>query len=248
MKMHVFARMLCALYTVVFSQITLADQHDIYRAVAPSLVRISAETSNGSLFSGTAISLGNKKFVTNCHVTATSETLSLVLHDGTVYTPVTQAAIAENDLCLLTFRNTDIPAINRRNSPLKLNEAVYALGYNGGARSLTFQKGEILALFPHNNGMVIQTSAAFAEGASGGALTDKEGNLIGILTFYGNTKKGRVYFALGLSWLPELLKTDATHPSPFTQKPFWMKKLEDLPYFLQEIGRASCRERVCLAV
>ncbi len=108
---------------------------------------------------------------------------------------------------------------------------MYAFGFNGG-RSLTYQAGEVAELFDYDDGMVIRTTAAFAEGASGGGLFDEQGRLVGILTFYrvgGET----AYFAVPVEWLKNVEQAPDDTVKPLDGVPFWAASLERQPAFLR---------------
>jgi hypothetical protein len=112
---------------------------------------------------------------------------------------------------------------------LEVGDEVVAIGFGGGGgRSIS--SGRVTALYPYRNGRVIQTTAAFRQGASGGGLFDRHGNLVGITTFFRRNGAESAFFAIPVEWLgaitqPSGVRTDAN--------PFWMRGQGDQPLFLQ---------------
>jgi serine protease Do len=80
--------------------------------------------------------------------------------------------------------------------------------------------------------MVIRTTAAFSQGASGGGLFDSEGRLVGILTFF--RVSGEVaYFAVPVEWVKNVETTQSAAVSPMEGTPFWAAAIDRQPQFLQ---------------
>jgi hypothetical protein len=91
--------------------------------------------------------------------------------------------------------------------------------------------GHVTALYPYHNGRVIQTDAAFRPGASGGGLFDRDGNLVGITTFFRRNGAQSAYFAIPVEWV-ESLSASAVSIA-YDSSPFWMRSQNDQPRFLQ---------------
>ena len=70
------------------------------------------------------------------------------------------------------------------------------------------------ALYPYRNGRVIQTTAAFRQGASGGGLFDRHGNLVGITTFFKRNGAESSFFAIPVEWVDSLTATADSQPDP----------------------------------
>ena len=89
----------------------------------------------------------------------------------------------KKDFCLLKVQNLwGVVATVRKYDTLKTGEKVYALGAPQGL-DLSLSEGVISQLRKSHNARFIQTDAAISPGSSGGGLFDRDGNLIGILTF-----------------------------------------------------------------
>ncbi|MGH8728914.1 MAG: S1 family peptidase [Burkholderiales bacterium] len=152
----------------------------------------------GGVTFGSAVVIGVDTLATACHVTRDAASIE-VSHGHERWIAEAQVGSLTNDLCLLTVRGTQLPVVRLRPSTdLRLGEHVVAAGFPRG-RAMVANEGVIEGLYPHDEGRVIRTSAAFDFGASGGGLFDDAGNLIGFLSFKGQTGRS-LYFALPSEW------------------------------------------------
>ena len=137
---------------------------------------------------------------------------------------------AYRDICALRVPNIEGEIVERAPalgvySGLK----VHAVGFSG--RRFKVSDGLIKALHPCvcDGGKVIQTSAQFDPGASGGGLFDAEGRLIGMLTFK-NRRGGDFYFAVPIAWYGIAAINPPAKLSAL--KPFWQVELRQGNLFL----------------
>ena len=194
-----------------------------------SVVKIKTLNDNATHSEGTGIVIKGTggKVLTNCHVLAKA----IVVQEGEVDVSekkaMNVAMSAMRDLCLLTFSRQDEGGIDVADALPTVGAPVYALSYSGGEQNLRVSKGVILALYKYDDGYVIRTSAPFSMGASGGALVDEHGGLVGILTFIlpANNPQNNAYFAVPASWIKPLLEQPTQRTAPFDAKPFHHKKL-----------------------
>ncbi len=108
---------------------------------------------------------------------------------------------------------------------------VFAVGFTSGR--FAFSEGTVEAVYTMDGSRVIRTTAGFAAGASGGGLFDREGRLVGLLTFYRHGAGGSTYFAVPAQWVSELLTQGDHLPLADDQAPpFWSPEARDLPAFL----------------
>ena len=208
------------------------DSIEVVQAVRPSLVQLAGFGQQGRMYLGSGVALPNGTIVTNCHVTQRAKKVQFL--DGSRDQQASrQASDLSHDLCALSFPGVNRPPASIGSSrDLKVGDAVYAVGFNGGG-VLSFQRGEVAELFEHDGGMVIRTTAAFTHGASGGGLFDADGKLVGILTFYRVAPGETSYFAVPVEWLEALQNVPATDIEPLSGVPFWADTLERQPVFLQ---------------
>jgi hypothetical protein len=206
-----------------------SDQ-EAYARAAASVVRVTAAVPGRGSSIGSGVALPDGRVVTNCHVTRGAQSLAV--------TDATELLLAEPndsdfaaDLCVLTTGIlTARPAQLGSSSSLSVGDEVAAIGFSGGAGK-SLSRGYITALFPYRGGYVIRTSAAFSPGASGGGLFDRDGRLVGIITFFRRGADEYSFFAIPAEWIGTL-PYSAASANPDTI-PFWMRKNDDQPRFLQ---------------
>jgi len=95
--------------------------------------------------------------------------------------------------------------------------------------------GKIKGLYKLEDSQVIRTSAAFRMGASGGALFDGDGNLIGINTFKSPGRNGN-YYSLPVAWVKALLTAPEVSVTAQKEMPFWDAPEEKRPFFMQVVN------------
>lgn len=203
-------------------------------ASGSSIFMVRAQYPGGRVNYGSAILVQPGKFVTNCHVTRQAQRI-VVVRGSAAWSVESQTPDIEHDLCILAVRDAvgEVPGFVKPGE-LKVGEKVYALGY-GGFGHLTLSDGAVVALHPYDGAKVIQTSASFTFGESGGGLFDGRGRLVGIITFK-TLAGGEYHFALPVEWVQALLarsgnKTAAIAPE--TGKAFWERPSEAQPKFMQ---------------
>ena len=163
----------------------------IYSNNVSSVLYLETQDSSGS----GVILKEDGTFVTCFHVIANADYIMAKLEDGSIYyvngfryiNPLSDIAI----LTLDTTRKFTPITINHMNN-LKIGEKVYAISNPQGLQ------------FVFSDGMInqytndyIQFSAPISSGSSGGALLDKNGNLLGIITSQFNPSVSQnINFAL----------------------------------------------------
>jgi len=207
------------------------DGPDVYSQVRASLVQLVGVGVEGRFYLGSGVALPNGSIVTNCHVTQHAKRVEPFWGNSNVRAEA-QRADVEHDLCLVTMPGLPVRAAAVADSrSLKVGDKVYAVGFNGGRR-LTYEEGEVSELYALDGGMVIRTTAAFSQGASGGGLFDSQGRLVGILTFF--RVSGEVaYFAVPVEWVKNVETVQSAAVQPMEGTPFWAAAIDRQPQFLQ---------------
>lgn len=227
--MHLFAITLLVLFTVQ----TATARAEPLRASAPNwsswVYRVDILHADGSTDLGSAVSIAPGRAISNCHVVRNASRIVLS-RGGQRWTARPDIGDAYRDLCFLDvpgFIET-IPTIAEPDT-LQVGMAVVAVGYSGGAYKVT--SGRIKGLFSCacDGGQVIQTSAAFEPGASGGGLFDEQGRLLGILTFKSVTG-GNFHFAVPVSWMKRLNRSIPDNTGG--QQTFWESDSGESGHFL----------------
>ncbi|MDQ3260186.1 MAG: trypsin-like peptidase domain-containing protein [Pseudomonadota bacterium] len=201
--------------------------------LATSLVKVQVTTSQGGIGMGTGVVIARGKVITNCHVTKDAERIQLV-QDGIQWNVTAAAPDMYHDLCLLIVSGLNLPPLKIGTaSKLNVGDEVTAAGFAFGGKA-HFSQGNVHALYAFDNGRVIRTNAPFAPGDSGGALVDRDGKLVGILSFFSGGANS--FFAIPVDWFVERIgNMKAYQPiAPIADTPFWYRPtLAELPHFLQ---------------
>lgn len=221
---------IAAILPLIYScPVSSADQAAYSRAAA-SVIRVSANMPGRGSSLGSGVALPDGRLVTNCHVTRGARTVTVADSiNRTVVEPYESDFSA--DLCVFSAGNLSVRAVQLgSSSSLKLGDEVLAVGFSGGlGKSLS--SGTITGLFPYRGGYVMRTSAAFRPGASGGGLFDRDGRLVGIITFFRRGADGYSFFAIPAEWIGSLPQSAASADA--NSIAFWMRKHDDQPRFLQ---------------
>jgi hypothetical protein len=197
-----------------------------------SLQKVEAANPDGSVSIGTGIMVAPGYVVTNCHVTSRAVAINVV--KGALHRRVgSQHADVEHDLCILHAPGAAGDKVARlREDPPRLGEQVHAIGFIFGV-SPRFNTGEVNGLYEFDGGKVVQTTTPFSSGASGGGLFDREGRVVGIVTFKYRAG-GAQHFALPVKWVTEAMASFRGGPvAPLEGVPFWQRPRDSQPYFLR---------------
>jgi S1-C subfamily serine protease len=199
-----------------------------------SLVKIEAVDTNGHAWVGTGVAIALEHVVTSCHVISRGESIT-VQSRGLRRTVMSQLSDTQHDVCILTVPGLPAqPAQLGSSSSLDVGTPVWAFGFEGGV-ALHSRAGIVRALHAYDGASVIESTTAFTSGASGGALFDTRGRLVGILTYRLRGDRGS-YFSVPVDWFTSRL--DDMHAyvavAPLAgAEPFWQRPEPWLPYFLR---------------
>ena len=202
--------------------------------LAASVIKVEARIGDGSYSLGTGVAIAPGRVVTNCHVTRNAIQITLV--KGSLRRPVvSQNADLEHDLCLLNAPSLDAPPVTMGSAKdLRVGQRVAAMGFTGGV-DMGFREGFVHALHPHDGSQVIRSSTAFTSGASGGALFDQSGRLVGILTFRLPGPAAH-YYSAPSEWIARFPTNDDgfSRIGPLADfRAFWQRPESELPFFMR---------------
>jgi serine protease Do len=207
-----------------------AVERVVQEEVSASVLKVRATRTDGSVSLGSAVVIDTGKAITNCHVLRYAREIKLMHGDGALPAHV-GAHDVEHDLCVLIAEGlAATPARVGSTEELAAGADVVAVGFPGG--SFALNEGKVRALHEFSNGRIVQTSACFSPGASGGGLFDAQGRLVGILTFKG-TSGGDYHFVLPVEWVKELADAPASTAGPRSGRAFWEQEPAQQPFFLQ---------------
>lgn len=193
------------------------------------VLKIEVTRVDGARELGSGVTIGPQRVITNCHVVRNASTIR-VSRGGASWAATMDAGDEYRDLCFLRVPGYpgEVPRIAEPEDA-RVGLPVFAVGYPGG--DFAVSEGGIKGLFTCvcDGGRVIQTSARFAPGASGGGLFDGAGRLLGVLT-YKSASGGNYHFAVPIGWMKQLSNIP---PQTISGKhTFWESATRDSGYFL----------------
>lgn len=218
----------------VTAQATEEEEQARLLSAARSIVQVEALQQDGRYATGTAVSVAPGKFLTSCHVIRDAQEV-MIARGGTRWHVVSELSDTTYDLCVLDVPDlagiTPVPLGSARE--LRVGQTVVALGFTGGFR-IHPRAGVIDALHGYHDSKVIQATAAFSSGASGGGLFDDQGRLVGILMFR-LPGLAAYYFSAPVDWIRSRIarQSEYREVAPLEGQPFWARPTEALPYFLR---------------
>lgn len=204
-----------------------------YIQLSRHVVKVFAASSDGRISTGTGVQIDGNHIITNCHVVSLAE--NVIVARGSNGVPATASNLdPRHDLCMMsTPMAMGSPAEVGASRDLKIGDTVHAVGFSGG-KALSMSDGTVTALHEMDGAMVVETDASFQQGASGGALFDDAGRLVGVLTFYVPGMKR--HFAVPVEWLAaRQASAPTTLPMRDAAAPFWAATDAEKPYFLRAI-------------
>ncbi len=218
--------------------LSTAPTPELLFKINASIVKVNVATKEGGRGVGSGVVVAKDHIVTNCHVIANSRGVS-VTQFGYSYSPHALIADWENDMCILKFKYLELDPVKlSTNNFLEYGTEVFGKSYGGNTVKPHTSFGRVRGIHQlnKNNFKVIQSSAWFAMGASGGGLFNYKGELIGITTFKtpGHTA---FYYSMPVEIIKKML-IDGKESSITTQPklPFWDTPTENQPFFMQVVG------------
>lgn len=225
-------RTLAFLLAVLLSPVANAfDQQSLMR-VFFSIVLVRGYNPDGSLAYGSGVVIGPNKVVTNCHVLRKTNQ-AWVSQGEDAFAIVSVHVDAMHDLCLLNTDNLPVQPVSLGNTAeLGKGNEVFAIGHSNGVPAPLTSYGQIKSLYPFEGGNVVRTSARFSLGASGSALFDGTGRLIGINTFK-TPGRAAYFYAVPVEWVKNLENKPVQNKLPVSGQAFWELPDEQKPFFMQ---------------
>ena len=202
-----------------------------YEVIRPSVVRVrglgpnASEDEDTEQGVGTGVIIVDKgTILTNLHVVAGAEHVSVTFADGTESSASVIGVRPEHDLAVLqpkTVPDDLVPATMRSTGDLRLGDEVVAVGFPFGIGP-SVSAGVVSGLrreFRSPQGKrvltnLIQFDAAANPGSSGGPLVTNQGEVIGIVTAILNPTEQRVFVGIGFA-VPIENAAGAVGLSPF---------------------------------
>jgi S1-C subfamily serine protease len=194
-----------------------AFSQTVYQAVQPSLVLIettgaigtdATEEEHDGLGSGVVVNLAGD-ILTSLHVVDGAASIDLTFADGSTSPGVVAATDPDHDIAVISSARPPakvIPATLGNPGAVRQGSEAYALGSPFGLYG-SVSAGVISGLdrsfkMPDSGRTLtglFQIDAAVNPGNSGGALVDRDGRLIGIITALINPTSDEVFIGIGLA-------------------------------------------------
>ncbi len=225
------------LAAVAFTPVGVAAQPllpSTFLPISATVVRVEANRQQGGNSIGSGVVVAPSVVVTNCHVTRDATAIRISAA-GQLFEATGQRADGAHDICFLHVPGWQgkVAKVAQANEP-RVGDPVAAIGFTGGTgRSLHL--GRVRALHVFEGARIVQSDAAFTSGASGGGLFDRDGQLVGLLTFRSRESSSSFY-ALPVRWILDRLPADdqwaEIRPLP-DAAPFWQRDIATQPYFMR---------------
>jgi serine protease Do/serine protease DegQ len=174
------------------------------------------ESKEMGLGSGVIVS-SDGYILTNNHVVADADELTVVLSDGRKYTAKVVGADPKTDIAVVKIEATGLPVITFADSDkLRVGDVVFAVGNPLGVgetvtMGIVSAKSRDVGILDDVGGYedFIQTDAAINMGNSGGALVDAKGRFVGINSAIVSPSRGNIGigFAVPVNMAADVMKS-----------------------------------------
>ncbi|HEY8354756.1 MAG TPA: trypsin-like peptidase domain-containing protein [Methylophilaceae bacterium] len=197
-----------------------------------SVVKIHVINPQGHHGVGSGIVVDKDHVATNCHVVANAQGVR-VSKFGESYSPIGIKADWKHDLCLLQFRNLDLPPVRLGSSrQLQYKQPVFTISFPNNAKKPLTTYGVVTGLYPYDNGNIIRATADFRLGGSGGPLFAEDGTLVGLTTMK-SPGRNAFYYNIPVDWIRPLLEQEPQAAAVQQEPPFWDAPEEMRPFFMR---------------
>lgn len=228
--MHVI-RLSTSLLLGALSSAPISAEPD--HAVSRVVVQVRGVDEQGKMYYGSGVVTGPNTVATNCHVVRGGGRIAVFLGYRS-FRVERERADTLRDLCLLEAPGLASPVARiGKAAGLKRGHPLSFYGYPR-ALGMAYSAGTVKSLHPFGGSRIIETSAFFTLGGSGGGLFDRSGKLVGLATFLA-PGHGGAYYAIPADWIAAVRAQAPQAIAPLPGRSFW-EETAHLPAFLRRPG------------
>ena len=208
----------------------------------PSVVKVHVANDKGNHGVGSGVVVAKNYIVTNCHVIANSQGIHVTKY-GISYSPDALIADWKSDLCILKFKFLELkPVTMKKTADVEYETDVFTKSYGGNSARPGSSFGTVKAKFDFDGHQIIQSSASFMLGASGGGIFNYQGELLGITTFK-TPGRSAFYYSMPVEIIEEMLtKGEEVSITTAPERAFWDQPEEDQPYFMRVVSALNKKD------
>lgn len=219
---------------------TAEPQPEVAFKLKSSIVKIHTVTKKGGHGVGSGVVVAKDYVATNCHVLADAAGVNVTAR-GETFQPVAIKEDWHHDICLLRVDYLPLsPAELGDSEHLQYEQPVFSIGFPGGPVKPLTTNGNIKALYPMDDSFIIRTSSSFILGASGSAIFDETGKLIGLNTVKSPGQGQQAYYyGVPVKWVKQLMDAPESNKIGLAGTPFWDAPQNRWPYFMRVVEPAQ---------
>lgn len=200
------------IFLIIFNKKNNFSANDIFNKNIASVVELKAFDDEETVSYGSAVAIEDNLLITNAHVLSYKKNLVLKNFDNVQIRLATEieyisATIKkidyELDLAILKIDSNNLNPIKTYNKKIVTGEKIYAMGnaqnYGISIMEGIVAKNEAIVQADGKTVTAIQCDINITEGNSGGALLNKNGQLVGITTFRLKDSKNNVVYGISFA-------------------------------------------------
>ncbi len=229
-------KFICLCFLAFSVNLLAAPSPEVSLSLNPSIVKVHTANKQGNHGVGSGVVISKDHVVTNCHVIADAQGIHITKY-GVSYAPYALLADWKHDLCILKFKYLDLQPVNLgKNEKLQYEAEVFNKSYGGNTIKPHTAIGSVKGIYELDNYKIIQSSAWFSLGASGGGLFNEQAELIGITTFKTPGNSG-FFYSVPVEIIKEMMqKNEELLVTAAAESPFWDAPEDSLPFFMRVVG------------
>ena len=220
--------------TFIFPFATQAEiSNELIYNLKATIVKVRSVNQSGGKNLGTGVVVAENQVATNCHVIADAVGIDIhAMGDG--YQPVGLQADWKHDICILNFQYLPLKPVKLGDSEkLRYEDAVFSIGFPGGAPKPLTTFGSIKALYSIDDSQIIRISTSFQLGASGSPVFNEVGEVIALSTFKSPGRRNAFYYTVPIKWVKEAIQLPVGDLNQIHQHAFWEAEVDKQPYWMQ---------------